>query len=222
MASRPSSSHSGSWVPVPARRRLEASPGPVLRSRSSSPSASGPMPANIGSSIHRRRNASTVTARRSAVGRVELGRPGPRRTRRRGRRSSASSMPAVPEMSTRRVDQVGAGQGQMEAEPRPHRVAEVGGPARRRGPAGGPRRPGSAATPRRAAVAGHVDRHHLVVGGQVVVHRAPHPTGLGEAVGHHQRAGPSPRVSACSAGGGGRAAAAAGSGWARRRHGALR
>ena len=36
-------------------------------------------------------------------------------------------------------------------------------------------------------MAGQVDGGHPVVRGQVLVHRAPHPAGLGEAVGQHQR-----------------------------------
>ena len=99
------------------------------------------------------------------------GRPGRLSVRRRSWRWSASSIPAVPEMSTSPADQVGTGQGQVETEARPHRVPDVDSPSAglpdQQGPVGeaGPDRRG-------ATVTGQVHPHELVVGGQM---RGPSP-----------------------------------------------
>jgi hypothetical protein len=80
-----------------------------------------------------------------------------------------------------RRHQVRTGQGQVQGQPGPHRVADVGGGAagvaeRSRtldhvdGAGGG------------TAVSGRVDPHHLVVARQLVGQRPPRPAGLGEAV----------------------------------------
>ncbi len=87
------------------------------------------------------------------------------------------------------LDQIRSGQGQVQAVPGAHRVAEVA--AR---PAGVAEPPGSfgerAGQWCRPRVPGHVQGHHLMVAGQVEVDRAPDPGGLGEAVGQDQALGP--------------------------------
>ncbi len=80
-------SHSGSCVPVPVERRLEARPAAVLRRRSARRSVAGVNPANSGLASHSSMNASTPTvsmcvasASSDAVGRAA-------RRRHRSRRS---------------------------------------------------------------------------------------------------------------------------------------
>ena len=144
------------------------------------------MPANIGLASHRRRNASTGHG------------PAAGRRRDRARSASASSAagagrplvgvvdPGRARDQHQRVDQVGTGQSQVEAEPGPHRVA--------RGRRPGPRPPPSSRAPS-TRVGGHRRTSRRARAcppappggrGQVGVHRAPHPSGLGEAVGQHQ------------------------------------
>src|SRR5665213_2820037 len=114
----PSRPHSGSWVPVPASRRLEARPAAELCLRTSSPLAATGTSPNSGLETQR----STTSARRvetfgqCLVGPLPLG----------------PLAGVVDTGRTRHEDQsahqVGTGQGQVQAEPRAHRVAEVVGP----------------------------------------------------------------------------------------------
>ena len=156
----------------------------VLRRRSSRSAASAGSAANSGCASQRSRNASTPS-RSSSVA------PAPRR--RAGGRPAppASSIPAVAPSSTRRVDQVGPGQREVQRQPAAHRVADVGGPA-----AGGAeqRRARRSGRPhcRRAAVAGRVDEHDLVVAARSAAIGAPRAPGLGEAVDEHDARGPAP------------------------------
>ena len=87
-------SHRGSWVPVPHRRRLDARPGGVLRSRSArcaaSPTASR---SNSGPRSHASTNPSTSPEASSSSARLSS-------ERRRRARSAGSSMPAVTPMKT--------------------------------------------------------------------------------------------------------------------------
>ncbi len=78
--------HSGCWVPVPARRRLEASPSTVLRRRSASPGVGEPGEHRLGDPAVEER-----------VDAVALDAGGERARRRRGGRRAlaSSSMPAV-------------------------------------------------------------------------------------------------------------------------------
>src|SRR5664280_2051904 len=113
---------------------------------------------------------------------------------------------------------------QVQGEPGAHRVAEVVAHASRRTEQGGTR-PQVHGDQCGASVAGQVDLDQGVVTGELVVQASPHPTGLGEAVGQHQRwtrtpaerveTGGRPRVA-----GGGRVAIGgrvAVSGWGHRR-----
>jgi len=78
-------------------------------------------------------------------------------------------------------DQVGTFEGQPQAQPGPHRVADIDAPAPDRADGG---RGVVEAHPdgRRAAVAGEVDPHHLEPGGEQAGHLAPRPARLGEPV----------------------------------------
>ena len=166
-----------------ARRRV------ALAARRARWPPSGTSP-NIGLATHRSTNAATVSSGGPAAGRVEPRRPAPRRHAAGRPARPASSMPGGARHEDQSAHEVGAGQGQVEAEAGAHRVAEVVGRAARRRRAARPRRPGRRATVGGAAVAGQVDRHELVVVGQVVGQSTPHPAGLGEAVGQHQAGRP--------------------------------
>ena len=173
----PSRSHSGSWVPVPARRRLEASPAAVFASRSSRAARRSSRPAKRGWASHSSRNASTPTSSRWSARRSSASR---RRARSLGvvdaaRRADQHQAPD----QVRAVPGRDAGPGDRPSSTR-----------RRWPPAGRPEqaRPLHEVGPhrRRPAVAGRVHQDHLVVPCQVVGERAPATSGLGEAVHQHQ------------------------------------
>jgi hypothetical protein len=69
----------------------------------------------------------------------------------------------------------------MQTEPGPHGITEVGGPTTGDGQQTGPLHH-VGRDRRRPTVAGGVDPHHFMIGGQLRRHRTPRPTGLGEAV----------------------------------------
>ncbi len=182
MSSAPSRSHSGSWLPVPARRRLEARPvggvaQPALERRP--PRAEG-----------WRRGAGRSHQRDERLG-TPRPRPAPARRRRRPAGACArrrSSMPAVALDQHQPLDQLGVGEGQVQAQPAAHGVA------RRRPPAPPAAASSSAAVPqagaspptsrrgrgrRRAMKAWQRGRRSTT---------GPHePPGLGEAVDEHDR-----------------------------------
>ena len=85
---RPRRSHSGSWVPVPARRRLEARPAAVSPSRLSSAAAPGRQGGE-------QWPAQPPAARRPRPRRARRARPGPRRRAAARPVRPRSSMPAV-------------------------------------------------------------------------------------------------------------------------------
>ena len=184
MRRRGSSSHRGTWLPVPARRRLLARPSTVFRRRSSRSAASAGRSANSGWASQRSRNGSSPSrssslaqhlVRAAAGGPLGLVLdPGGRAEQHQG------------------VDLVRPVQGEVQRQPAAHRVADVGRPA-----TGGAeqrrarRQVGSDG--RRAAVARCVHQHDLVVAAEVGGDRAPRAPGLGEAVDEHDpRTGPLP------------------------------
>ena len=101
-------SHSGSWVPVPARRRLDASPAAVLRAAIVA--------------LRPRRRAAWRTAAAPASGRgrrrrrrARSSRPGASSAARRAARSSSSSMPGVALTSTSRSTRSGRARARCSA-----------------------------------------------------------------------------------------------------------
>ena len=119
----PSRSHSGSWVPVPARRRLEARPAAVLARRSSRAAAAGREPGEQGLGqplVEEGGDADLL----DVVGQRVVGRPagGPLVVVVDAAGGADQHQP---------LHQVGAGEGEVEGEAPAHRVADVGG-----GPAG--------------------------------------------------------------------------------------
>ena len=121
-----------------------------------SSAAAGARPANSGRASHSSTNASTpIASIRSASASSAA---------RRAARSSASSMPAVAPISTRPSHQVGVGRGRGAGAAGRPSSSRGRWPARR--PSAeqlGGRRARSAVDVGRAAVAGEVDRDHLVV-----------------------------------------------------------
>ncbi len=122
-------SHSGSWVPVPASRRLDASPAAVLRSRSSRAAARGLSPANRGWASHSSRKAATPDGQ-EVVGQALVG--------------GAAGLPLVVVVDAaggpdqhEAGHQVGAHESEVERQPAAHGVADVGRRAPRRRRAGG-------------------------------------------------------------------------------------
>ena len=147
-------SHSGSWVPVPARRRLDARPADGVAAAVVEPGGRRSA-ANSGWASQR------VEERVEAVA-LDRRRPARSSAARRAARSSASSMPGRRADQHEALDEVGSGDGEVQAEPAAHRVADVRGP-----PAGRAEQVGavdrSACDVGRAAVAGRVDGDDLVV-----------------------------------------------------------
>ena len=82
------------------------------------------------------------------------------------------------------IDEVGMPEREVQHEARTHRVADVGRPPTDVAEEVGAR-PEVGTDARRSTVAGSVDHHHLVVGGEVGGHRVPRLVGLGEAVDEH-------------------------------------
>ncbi len=133
MASSDRRAHSGSWAPVPARRRLAANPATVFSRRASTPAELSSRPAKSGAGqppadelghshlLQLGGQGLVVTSPRPALGRVLD-----------ARRPSDQDEGLHPP---------GIGQRQMQAQPRPHRVADVGGGPPGRGREAGPRRP---------------------------------------------------------------------------------
>ena len=93
-------------------------------------------------------------------------------------------MPAVPPSSTRRSTRSGCADREVQHEACTHRVADVGRPPTDVAEEVGAR-PEVGTDARRSTVAGSVDHHHLVVGGEVGGHRVPRLVGLREAVDEH-------------------------------------
>ncbi len=91
-----------------------------------------------------------------------------------------------------RANHLGSGERQVEQVAATHRVAEPCRPAAHIGQQVGTARQVGRHR-RRAAVAGRVDADHHVVPLEVLGHRAPAGTGLGEAV-HEGQARPHPRL----------------------------
>ncbi len=184
MVSSPSWSHSGTWVPVPASRRLEARPAPVLVRRWA---------------VHRPGGHAGRTSDCPSTG-PRTSRPCPRAPRRGrvqlvgqrlvGDPASAAFLGVLDPRRARHqheaVDELGAVQRQVQAERAPPSSSRGSRPGRRRPSRSAPSaRVGPRPRPKRHGPAGR--RHHPVIRRQVGVQAAPHLSGLGEAVGQHHR-----------------------------------
>ena len=180
-SSSPRRSHSGSWVPVPGRRRLEASPAAVLRRRSATSAASS------GSDGEQRLGQPLVQERLEPVA-LQRRRPAPRR------RLAAPPLAVV-------VDAGGGADQHQAPAPGPDGPARGGGPG---GPPSSSRRRSPAHRRRRAARRrrrGRRRRRPIRRGrgrrpvtaswsaARSVGDGPPRPTGLGEAVDEDQREG---------------------------------
>ena len=114
---------------------------------------------------------------------------------RRAARSSASSMPGRGADQHEPLDELGPGDGEVQAEAPAHRVADVRGR-----PAAAPEQLGAArrGRPRRRPTRrgpGDVDGDDLEALGQAVGDGVPRAAGLGEPVDEHERAGRCPGAS---------------------------
>ena len=112
-----SRSHSGSWVPVPASRRLEARPSAVLRRRSSSPAASRGSVAKSGSASQRSRNPTDPVAL-DRRGKLLVGLSP-------GRPLGVVVDPRRRADEHKAANELGLVDGELEAEATAHRVADV-------------------------------------------------------------------------------------------------
>ena len=169
-------SHSGSWVPVPARRRLDASPATVLRRRSSSPGSVSV--ANIGWATQRSRNASTPSRSIAAASCVVARPPGGPLAGVVDAGRGADQHEAL--------DEVRAGDGEVQAQAAAHRVADVRRPAAGRDRAARRRRRRSARTAAEPPWPGASTATTSWRLGQLVGDRVPRPAGLGEPVDEHE------------------------------------
>ena len=114
----PSRSHSGSWVPVPASRRLEARPAGVLPRRVGSRRAGRAGRRTSGAASHRRGTPSTSSAASSSSASASS------RSRRCGPGRRRPRCPAVPPTSTRRRTPVGLAERRVQGHPGAQGVAE--------------------------------------------------------------------------------------------------
>ncbi|MDZ7734084.1 MAG: thiamine pyrophosphate-binding protein [Acidimicrobiia bacterium] len=177
MVSSTSRSHSGSWWPVPACRRLAASPSGRFERRASRQRSSSPRPANRGWARPLvEEGVESDLVETVGAGLVRLGACGACRRVVDARRGADEH---------EALDQIRSAQRQVETHPPAHRVAEVGGvPADLAEETG--RLPEVGAVVAGAAVAREVGADDPVVSGQVLADRSPAVPGLGEAVDHHE------------------------------------
>ena len=187
MVSAGSRSHSGCCVPVPARRRLDASPPASLRRRSSRPAIGERGEQRLGDpAVEERVDTVALDGRcKCIVGRAARG-----------------TLVVVLDAGggadqDQSLDELRTGEREVEAQPAAHRVADVRGRA-----AGRAEQLGAGVEvgldARRTGVARRVDRDDLEAIGQAIGDRCPRPAGLGEPVDEDEpRSGcPSRRVQA--------------------------